>query len=115
VQVEREQKRALRKAAKATQAGTSTDPADGPVCHSAQTSTRGAVHLKLPSSLTPKQRALVHEAATASGVQHESRDVGGQRHLHVGDLDEPGVCSCMRSACRRRWPRSLDIRKHVHV
>lgn len=115
VQVEREQKRALRRAEKAVQAGTNTDAADGAVSHSTHASTRGPVHLKLPSSLTPKQRALVHEAADASGVQHESRNVGGDRRLHIGALAEPAVCSCIRSACRRKWPASPDIRQHLSI
>jgi R3H domain len=88
VQLEREQRRAAKRAAK-----QQASDAGGPVSDDAEQRYAAApspepkeCHIRLPPSLTPKQRALVHEAAEAAGLQHESRGEDADRCLQVGDF-----------------------------
>ena len=72
------------------------------------------VHIKLAAALDARQRAMVHEAADAASLAHESRDDDtGQRCLHLGDLQRPAVRPRTQSMKRMRfalgaWPGSAD-------
>jgi hypothetical protein len=82
MQAEREHKRAVKKAEK-NAAKTCSRGNDKAVWEpSDEQLTR---HLEL-HGLSAKQRAILHEAATAVGMQHESRDVSGARILYLGDV-----------------------------
>jgi hypothetical protein len=68
-------------------------------------------HVEL-HGLTPKQRALLHEAAVAVGMEHESRDAAGGRILYLGSassdvsiLSAPlPLCVVRRRALTFMWP-----------
>lgn len=50
------------------------------------------IQLVLPPSLTPRQRAVIHEAAGAAGLGHSSIGEGDTRQLTVGTAAGAQVC-----------------------
>lgn len=42
------------------------------------------MQLVFPPTLTPRQRAVLHEIAETSGIQHTSQGVEQQRHIVLG-------------------------------
>ena len=43
------------------------------------------LQLHLPASLTPLQRAVIHEAAEEHGIPHSSSGQDSTRHITLGD------------------------------
>lgn len=54
-----------------------------------QTQAPACTAVVLPPSLTPRQRAAVHQAAEEAGIPHESIGEGGERRLAVGGNRQP--------------------------
>ena len=61
----------------------------GPTALEADRSGGGSVCLLLPAGLTTRQRAAVHEVASAAGLAHTSSGIDSERRLAVGNPSAP--------------------------
>lgn len=69
------------------------------------------MHVKLSAAVNARQRALLHEAAEAAGIGHESRGDEALRCLHLGALTElevhPHLTGCL--GWSERMPRPCSV------